>query len=292
MRSGMGIFAGPNDEALVAAIRSWNSNVVRIPLNEQCWLGINGLDPQYSGAPYREAIRDFVDLVHKHGMCAELSLMWAAPGTEQAAYQPEAPNADHSPAFWQSLATAYKDVPNVLLAPWGEPTVNFDCWLNGGCTATFKEGTFTTAGSQQAVNVMRAAGYKGPIVIPGVRFANDLSQWLAYRPVDPLDQIVAEAHVYGGNQCMTVECFDSEYAPVAAEVPLFFGETGETYDASSCGSTNIEQFMDWVDAHGVGYAAWQWNPWQTCLDLTTDYYGMVADSDYARAVHAHYATLD
>ena len=44
------------------------------------------------------------------------------------------------------------------------------------------------------------------------------------------------------------------WAPVAAAVPLVFGETGETYDASSCGSTNISTFMNWADAHGVGYA--------------------------------------
>jgi hypothetical protein len=224
-------------------------------------------------------------------MYAELSLMWAAPGTGQASYQPEAPNADHSPAFWQSLAAAYKDVPNVILAPWGEPTVNAPCFLNGGCTANFSTGTYTTAGTQQAVTVMRGAGYKGPIAITGVDYANNLSQWLTHRPDDALDQIVAEAHVYGHNVCDTVACWDSDYAPVAAQVPLLFGETGETYAADDCGSTNIQRIIGWADAHGVGYAAWQWDPWHTCLDLITGFDGSVADSDYARWVHDHYASL-
>ncbi len=44
-----GIFDGPSDEASVAAIRSWNANIVRIPINEDCWLGINGVPAAYSG---------------------------------------------------------------------------------------------------------------------------------------------------------------------------------------------------------------------------------------------------
>jgi hypothetical protein len=44
-------------------------------------------------------------------------------------------------------------------------------------------------------------------------------------------------------------------APVARRVPLIFGETGETYDGSSCGSSNLSTFLHWADAHGVGYGA-------------------------------------
>jgi hypothetical protein len=224
-------------------------------------------------------------------MVAELSLMWAAPDTRDASYQPEAPDADHSPAFWQSLAAAYKDVPDVMLAPWGEPTVDADCFLHGGCTAGFDGGPYRTAGTQQAVDVMRAAGYVGPIVIPGVDYANDLSGWLGHEPADPLHQLVAEAHVYGRNTCDDVACFDRTLAPVAAQVPLVLGETGEDYDAADCGSSAIARIVGWADAHGVGYAAWQWDPWGTCLDLIADYDGSVASNAYARWVHGHYATL-
>src|SRR6516162_5892303 len=37
----LGIFAGPTDKHAVAAMASWDINVVRLPLNEDCWLGIN-----------------------------------------------------------------------------------------------------------------------------------------------------------------------------------------------------------------------------------------------------------
>ena len=96
---GWGIFDGPNGAKSVRAIASWHVNAVRIPLNEQCWLGINGVKPAYGGASYRQAIVRYVNLLHRHNMYAELSLMWAGPGTTKATYQPSAPDADHSPAF-------------------------------------------------------------------------------------------------------------------------------------------------------------------------------------------------
>ena len=34
-------------------MKTWSINAVRVPLNEDCWLGINGVKPQYGGAAYR-----------------------------------------------------------------------------------------------------------------------------------------------------------------------------------------------------------------------------------------------
>ncbi len=51
---GDGIFDGPTDRASIRAMKSWHINAVRLPLNESCWLGINGVDPALSGATYRQ----------------------------------------------------------------------------------------------------------------------------------------------------------------------------------------------------------------------------------------------
>ena len=101
---------------------------------------------------------------------------------------------------------------------------------------------------------------------------------------------MAEAHVYGGNSCATTSCFDSNYAPVANSVPLVFGETGETFDASSCGSSNVSSFMSWADAHNVGYEAWTWDTWGNCSALISDYNGTPANA-YATWVKGHYTAL-
>jgi endoglucanase len=287
---GWGIFDGPSDATSVAAMATWHINAVRIPINEECWLGINGVKADLSGANYRRAIVNYVRLLHKRGMYAELALMWAAPGSFRAGYQPDAPNADHSPALWSSLASAFKNDHKVVLAPWGETTVVADCFLKGGsCGATFgsKKTPYIVAGMQQAVSVMRKAGYTGVIAIPGVSYANDLSKWLSHMPKDPRHQLIAEAHVYGKNSCDAASCFDSTYAPVARRVPLIFGETGETYDGSDCGSSYIERFLSWADAHHVGYESWTWDTWGNCSALIKDYAG-TPFSGYGAWVRSHY----
>ncbi|MBV8304752.1 MAG: glycoside hydrolase family 5 protein, partial [Acidimicrobiia bacterium] len=194
---GWGIFDGPSDAASVQAIASWHTNIVRVPLNEDCWLGINGVNPAYGGTAYRQAIVSYVNLLHQYGMYAELSLIWGAPGSYQATYQPGGPDADHSPSMWSSLAGTFKGDPNVILAPWGETITGWTCFMQTGCNneATYgpSNAGYQTAPMQQAVTLMRQAGYHGVIAIPCIDYANACgtlpdgsnyngSTWLASRP--------------------------------------------------------------------------------------------------------------
>jgi hypothetical protein len=287
---GWGIFDGPSDAASVRAIVSWHVNFVRVPINEDCWLGINGVKPAYRGANYRRAIVRYVALLRSYGIYPEISLIWAAPGHHRATYQPAAPDEDHSPALWRSLAVTFRHDPNVILAPWGETIVDAHCFLHGGlCEATFGAHNvpYRVAGMQQAVNVIRAAGYHGVISIPGLDYANDMSRWLSHEPQDPRHQLIAEAHVYGKNTCSSPGCFDRTMAPVARRVPMIFGEYGETYDASSCGSSHTSAFLHWADAHDVGYAAWTWDTWGGCGVLIKSYSGGPANA-YGRFVRSWY----
>jgi endoglucanase len=308
---GWGIFDGPSDARSVRALASWRINMVRIPINEDCWLGINGTDRRYSGATYRGAIARYVRRLHAHGMYAELALMWGAPGSARAHYQPTGPDEDHSPAAWASMARAYKDDPNVILAPWGETTVGWRCFTHG-CN---DENTYPSnedglpscragcwyyrgAGMQEAVHLMRGAGYRGTIALPCIAYANvcqtvhggewGAGTWLKDQAVDPLHQIVAEAHVYGKNVCDTPACFNENYLPILkAGYPLIWGETGESYDASDCGSSKVAAMFGWADIHHVGYAAWAWNTPRTCSALIENYAG-TPRAGYGTWVKAHY----
>ncbi|HYZ80094.1 MAG TPA: hypothetical protein VE571_02435, partial [Solirubrobacteraceae bacterium] len=53
---GTGYAVGPEDASDAAAIASWHTNAVRIPINEDCWLGINGLPKYGTAAGYRQMI--------------------------------------------------------------------------------------------------------------------------------------------------------------------------------------------------------------------------------------------
>lgn len=284
------MFDGPSDAPSVRAMASWHIDFVRVPLNEDCWLGINGVKRGLGGAAYRNAIVRYVNLLNRDGMYAELSLVWAAPGRNQATYQPGSPDEDHSPAMWASLAQAFRNDPNVILAPWGETVVDARCFLRGGtCEATFgpRNTPYRTAGMQQAVNAIRGAGYRGVISIPGIDYANDLTQWISHEPADPLHQLIAEAHVYGGNTCGTIACLKRTMAPVTRRVPLIFGEVGENYQDGHCGSGNISKFLPWAAAHHVGTAAWTWDTWGSCEALISNYSGHPANA-YGAFVRAFY----
>src|SRR5947209_13556121 len=100
---GWGLFDGPSDAASIAAIASWHTNAVRIPLNEDCWLGINGVNAAYAGANYQSAVGSYVSALHAAGLFAILDLHWNAPGTTLATGQQVMADADHSPAFWSSV---------------------------------------------------------------------------------------------------------------------------------------------------------------------------------------------
>src|SRR3989442_14104273 len=63
---GWGLFDGPSDAASAAAIASWNTNAVRLQLNEDCWLNINMGTSPYGGAGYPNPIPDTVNHLHPH----------------------------------------------------------------------------------------------------------------------------------------------------------------------------------------------------------------------------------
>src|SRR5690348_2696511 len=105
---GWGLFDGPSDSASVQAIASWKANAVRVPLNETCWLAINGVNPTYSGSNYQKAISDFVSLFNRAGLVVILDLHWSAAGTAIALGQAPMPDRDHTPEFWREVAAAYK----------------------------------------------------------------------------------------------------------------------------------------------------------------------------------------
>jgi hypothetical protein len=316
---GWGIFDGPSNAASITAMASWNINIVRIPLNEDCWLGINGVNPAYAGQNYINAVVSYVNLLHQHGMYAELSLIWGAPGSAQATFQPNAPDEDHSPAMWQSMAQTFSSDPNVILAPWGETVVNWPCFLQG-CNDQATYGSnqdgdpscgsgcwyYNAAGMQQAVNVMRQAGYNGPIAVPCIGYANICAnpsdggtgwgngRWLDDHPTDPDHQLMAEAHVYGKNSCDTTSCFNITMLPILqAGYPIIWGETGETYDNSDCPSTSyIKTFLAWAEQNGVGTEAWTWDTWGSCSSgaLISNYNGTPEDP-YGAYVESNYQGL-
>jgi hypothetical protein len=284
---GWGIFDGPSDLPSVQAMASWHINMVRIPINEDCWLGINGVPAAYGGVNYQNAIINYVNLLHQNGIYAEITLMWTAPGTQRATFNPQMPDQDHSPAAWASIATVFKNDHAVIFGTLNEPHgISWACWLNGGSSCNLG---FAVAGFQQLVTTIRQTGATQPISIGGIDYANNLTQWLAFKPTDPLNALMAEAHVYGKNTCDNPSCFNAQLLPVAQAVPMIWAEVGETYDASDCGSSYAAVNVPWAMAHTVGVEAWTWDTWGTCEALISNYNG-TPYSGYGQWIKNYYVS--
>jgi hypothetical protein len=272
---GWGIFDGPNNLASVQAIASWKANAVRLPLNEDCWLGINGVAAAYGGANYQAAIAGYVALLTQNGLIPVLEVHWSAPGTQQATGQQPMLDRDHSVELWRQIAAAFKGNTSVVFDLHNEPhpdgnrdtTAAWTCWRDGGACPGI---SYQAAGMQELVTAVRGTGATNLIMLGGVQYANTLTRWLAYKPTDPLNNLAASAHVYPtGNLCGSVACYDAQYAPVAQQVPLIAGEFGESVNDSVCGVSQSNILLDWLDQHNAGYLAWVWNTWGTsCGDLS------------------------
>jgi hypothetical protein len=297
---GWGFFDGDNslsDDSQIPLMQAWGVKAVNLPLNEDCWLGINGVPAAYAGANYQQAIRHEVQALEAAGITPILALFWSAPGNQQALDHAAMPDTDHTPAFWQSVATAFKGDSAVILRLDEEPhpagnsdtAAAWRCWRDGGGACS--EG-YAVAGMQTLIDTIRATGAANVIQVPGIQYANSLSQFLTYKPADPLGNLMAVVDVYPvGNICGSVSCYDTNYAPVAAVMPLVAGELGESADGGTCTTTRATALMDWLDAHNAGYLAWAWDTWGGCLQLIKDYTTGAPQGAWGQAVKARLLAL-
>src|SRR5215207_5703656 len=221
---GHGFFAGPTGRRAVAAMSAWRINAVRVPLNEHCWLGINGAPTEYSRARYRKAVRGYVARLHRAGLYVVLDLHWSAPGEAQAGRQQPMADLDHAPAFWSSVARAFKHDPALVFDLYNEPHgISWECWRDG---CMLPDG-WRAAGMQVLVDAVRSSGARQPIIASGIHWGTDLSSWLAYRPDDPANQLTAGLHLYDFGSCASVRCWKQTVEPLAHEVPVVVTEIGE-----------------------------------------------------------------
>lgn len=269
---GYGIWDGPVDDAAVKAIADWKANAVRIPLNEECWLGLSNVKPEYGGANYIAAVKELVARVEAHGMTPVLELHWSygqytgnsAGCTDvHATCQKPMPDMRYSPSFWSSVASTFKDDEAAVFDLFNEPypdraaasaTDAWKCWRDGGTCPGI---SYEVAGMQDLLDSVRATGAKNVIMAGGLAYSNDLGQWTAYKPTDPAGNLAAAYHVYNFNSCASESCWNSTLAPVAAQVPLVAGEIGE----NTCAHGFTDRVMKWFDDHDLSYLGWTWNTW-------------------------------
>lgn len=278
-------FDGPNNQASITAMLTWKVNVVRIPLNEDCWLGINGLPKGSTAAAYQKAIQDYVSLLLTNNIYPILDLHWTADGTTPATQQQPMPDTAHSVEFWKEVATAYASQPKVILELFNEPfpdmnmetTAAWTCWRDGGtmCAGI----TYPVAGMQTLLDTVRDAKANNFVLLGGIEYSNDLTQWVAYEPTDLANNHGAAWHIYNDNNTPNNLSYMADASKVVAKVPIIATEINDKRDmpTSVCDGTFINGAMAYLDNPGTGippqnYLAWAWDT-DSVPKIISDYDG-------------------
>ena len=268
---GNGIFDGPFHKGSISAMKKWDINAVRVPLNEACWNSESYVNPAFAGAHYRDAIKRFVKQLNNNGLVAILDLHWtdgaySGPGggctSAQAVCQKPMPDAAQAVPFWKSVARTFKGNNAVIFDLFNEPfpeqadsdnlTEGWQCWLHGGSCAGI---SYQVAGMQSLVSAVRSTGAKNVLMLGGLEWSNDMTQWLSHEPTDPDHNLAVSWHSYNFNACSTKSCWISQVKPVIAKVPVIAGEIGE----NDCADTYLHPLMKWLDFERTSYLAWAWN---------------------------------
>jgi endoglucanase len=312
-----------------SALKSWKLNAIRVPLNEASWLGLTTFDfvgksrKADPGNNYQATVKRTIADATAAGLYVVLDLHWSAPNlkvTGQAEPVPFSPlgqapmaDADHSLAFWTSVASTFKNSPNVVFDLFNEPYTDSyglpftaNAWtvlLKGGAMSKFPNNTsgganfddvqeWTVAGMQQMVKAVRETGATNVIITAGVEYAKNVSQWLKHVPLDPLKQLACSIHLYptygssyGTKTYDTIapDTVSALHDIQAAGYPILVGETGGRNAPGTKGDQFVSNVLDWADANKASVFGWTWNVWQNgdfvlikdAAGTPTDGYGQV-----------------
>jgi endoglucanase len=278
-------------------------NTVRFPLNEASWLnytcydsGTGASGKLYSSAIgrgytpdpnkiYQATVKKAVADATAAGLYVILVDFWGAPNNDTGRPlcpigQPGFANADHSFAFWKSVADAFKGNPAVMFELFNEPFGNnvYTQWVVQSGSSTYTPGTdaitlrdggayspfrtqnntagnaevavnetWQVAGMQDMLKTIRGEGATNVVLSAPIGWAGEIETWLGSQPSDPLGQLAVAWHVYGYRKGQ-----DPPRRVLAAGYPILITET---YGLDAIGG------YKWAASQGIGYAWCCWNDW-------------------------------
>jgi hypothetical protein len=179
---------------------------------------------------------------------------------------------------------------------WTATTADWLCWLNGGCSLLWQQNSnsnnaptteptcdevvdkvvdrkncqYKSVGMKDLLNAVRGAGAHKPVLVGGLAYTQDITQWLTYAAMltdqQNTNQIVASYHPYCLYKVFSVEgCQKSlknqqdNWWPliktIAASFPVVLGEIGE-YD---CSTTFLDAYLPFADQNGMSYLGFTYN---------------------------------
>lgn len=280
-----------------AAMRAWNTNIVRIPLSAPFWLNANGICPDY-----RQLVLQVVTTAEDAGFYVLLSLFYIAPfpgqGNPAGAGYPM-PDDQQSVAFWQSIAPEFAGDTRVLFEAYSEPHEwdNHDdiyfwtIWRDGGIVHNDQSnegriiGDYHSVGMQALVDIINQSAPDRIVLVNGMQWGGDLS-YIDKGYALQGRNLAYSLHLYPGPRSQNPQGWPDLFGKLAARTPVLTTEFGQI----DCGADFVRQAMPYLRDHTAGMIAWVWDV-GTCQRpaLITDWSGM--PSDYGRPIHDFLAAL-
>jgi endoglucanase len=324
-------------------IMAWGVNVVRLPLNEASWLGLSCVDEGGMGVTvvngvkvhnkagttiradpggnYQSTVASSVASATAAGLYVILDLHLTAPGNACPNVQNPMADADHSIAFWTSVATAFKGSPNVIFELFNEPFLDMTPALedktpwqdlrDGGATLSSyvaqspdppnkitPSHTWRSAGMQQMLNAVRATGSTNVVLTSALSYAGAIYGWLEYKPTDPAGQLGAVWHAYSVSEypnqvfCVNMpgcsaKIMASAIAIKDAGYPVVITEFGDSTGGRTAPFASV--LLPFADAHDMGYLGWTWDVWpDQKSNILIQNAGGTPSKGYGTYVRAHY----
>ena len=219
----------------IRAMKAWGINLVRVNLNEECWLGINGVPASTSKIgrngynAYANEMGGYVRALNAARIYAEIDLHLNAPGRELISDEGDMDAQNPLPAansnrFWRSVAHYFVRDRAVIFGVFNEPfppnaevngdtSIGWRCDLDG-CTvpdytnensseygSVVPKRSYSGVGMRRLILDIRSIDRTTPILVGGPDFAGDLDHWLRYFypkgiSIDPDHRLAASVHIY------------------------------------------------------------------------------------------------
>jgi endoglucanase len=230
-------------------IRSWNSNVIRLAVNQLFWRNdTNG---------YKARLQENINWILSTGMDVIIDLHWSDKGANSIAGQQKMADTN-SILFWKDMAQIYKGNGRVMFELYNEPhDVTCDIWKSGGTVDGWQ-----AAGMQQMYEAIRSQGANNLIMVGGLNWAFDLSCVKTHR-ISGFN-IVYATHPYNFGGKNTVADWDNKVGFLSATDPVIITEFGNTQDTgaegSECDPTFVQNVINWAESKKIHWTAWAWYP--------------------------------
>jgi len=177
-------------KSTLVAIEDWKSNIIRLPVKDEFWLGNDGAD-------YRQRVDQIITLAANRGAYVLLDLhCFGVPGEKHA-------------AFWKDAAARYKNHPAVLFDLFNEPHgISWDTWREQ---------------MQQLLDAVRATGARNIVVASGLDWGYDLSGVVNGFALEEKggNGIIYATHIYPWKKD-----WKGKVLVTAANHPVLLGEVG------------------------------------------------------------------